>query len=219
MYYTTLDLSKRITLSTEAINLAETDQTLGDRLLVFGLTPERLSEGRGFIDEAFRLLQRQQVEYGMRIETTQQVIDLADRVRKQLVLDRQVARFVFLGNTGMLEQMRLRGRITSSREGLLVHARHVYQEILGNAEALAALAPFALTTETLTARLALVGELAAAMEAQQRQRAEAKIRTEERREAMQALDDWMGEFIRIARVAFRGQPSQLEKLGIHVRVR
>ena len=76
------------------------------------------------------------------------------------------------------------------------------------------LEPYNFTEEVLTARLADVESLASAMQEQQVRRAEAKIATRKRREAMQELDVWMAQFIAIARQAFRNDKEQLDKLGI-----
>ena len=51
---------------------------------------------------------------------------------------------------------------------------------------------------------------------QEREKSEAQQATEHRDVAMDALDEWMSDFISIARVAFEDDPQQLEKL--HVRM-
>ena len=216
MYYIQQNLSERITYSNEAINLTETDSTLGESLKEFGITPERLEVGKGYVADVSRLINRQQVEYGIRIETTEAVNDLFKEVRSRLSLDRQMIRYELNANPGILERLNLRGPTASSREALLLQARHVYSEVLADEAVFATIAP-QLNADMITARLALVEEFAAAMETQQRQRADAKLSTQARRDAMKRLDTWMGDFIRIARVAFRDNPGQLEKLGIKVK--
>jgi hypothetical protein len=59
-----------------------------------------------------------------------------------------------------------------------------------------------------------VDAVEAASIAQAKERGEAQDATQARDAALEALDDWLSDFIAIAHVALEEQPQLLEKLGI-----
>ena len=214
MNYTKLNLSQKIHFTGEALSIASGDPELTTVLEGFGYTAERLAEGRALQDTVRSLDAVQQVEYGARIASTARVDQLFQRVLEAYRNDRSIARVVLRGLPGLTDQLRLRGRVPVRRDSVLRSTRHFYQELQNNAEIQALLAPSGFTTDMAEARLADVETLAVAMEVQQIQRAESLIATQRRQEAMAALDDWMAQFIGVARQAFRSDRKQLEKLGI-----
>ncbi|NEP46299.1 MAG: hypothetical protein F6K35_46720, partial [Okeania sp. SIO2H7] len=53
--------------------------------------------------------------------------------------------------------------------------------------------------------------------AQEKEKGEAQQATKTRDEALDALDDWLGDFLAIAEVALADKPQLLEALGVLVR--
>ena len=99
----------------------------------------------------------------------------------------------------------------------VAQAKRFYANALGNADTLAGLARFGITQEQLEAAQASLDEVEVASAAKQREMGEAQKATQTRDAAVDALEDWMSDFIAIARIAFEEDAQQLEKLGIVVR--
>ncbi len=76
------------------------------------------------------------------------------------------------------------------------------------------LASFGYTTAKLSAERGKIVELSAAIQAHESASGAAQQATSEQNKAMDALDYWMGAFVRVAKVALRDEPQLLEKLGI-----
>ena len=102
-------------------------------------------------------------------------------------------------------------------ERILQQARYLYLEIQAHSYLTAAITPFGITPETVVNRLIQLDELAEATQEQQRQSAQDNLATQRRQAAMAVLDDWMSDFLNIARIVFRRNPAQLKKLGLPIR--
>lgn len=96
-------------------------------------------------------------------------------------------------------------------------ARNMYLEIQAHEDVLDALSTAGISRETILSRLEVVASFAEAMEQQQHQVAEAELATRKRREAMEALDEWMLDFLSAARYVFRKDRAQLKKIGLPIR--
>ena len=90
--------------------------------------------------------------------------------------------------------------------------QHFYGQILAIVEILELTSRFGLDEATITGQLEYATLLESAMQEQQHKRAEAQVITRERREAMEALDQWMVEFLGTARLVFRNNKEQLKKM-------
>ena len=214
MSYTELPIIKRLVLSKEAIGIVQNDPVLLARLEAWGYTLERLAVGLEKQAEAARLLEDRNVSYGTGIAATAITQEVRDGIRDTLVDDRNIARVALKRRPGLAQQLRLSGRLDTSREQMLVRAQHFYRKIQELPEVQVLLDPFSLTAAVIAERLERVDALAAAMQDQQHKRAEATVVTRRRKEAMRALDDWMIEFLGAARLAFRKEQEQLRKLGL-----
>ena len=73
---------------------------------------------------------------------------------------------------------------------------------------------FGITQEKLEAGKSLVEQTETAKASQEKEKGEAQQATLDRDNAVDALDEWMGDFIAIARIALEEKPQLLEKLGI-----
>jgi len=77
-----------------------------------------------------------------------------------------------------------------------------------------ALGGFGITQEKLEAGQQLVNDVEEKMNVQLKEKGEAQNATQERDEAFEELQDWMGDFIAIARIALDDKSQYLEVLGI-----
>jgi len=134
----------------------------------------------------------------------------ANKSYSQLV---KIARVAFKGDPSVAKALGIAGRRKESYSGWLDQAQQFYLTALENTVYQAGLARFGVTPEKLQAGKALVDAVVAAKQSKESETGEAQQATQTRDAAVDALDDWMSDFIAIARIALEG--TQLsETLGI-----
>ena len=77
-----------------------------------------------------------------------------------------------------------------------------------------ALAEFGITKQKLKETAQLVEDVQVKYNIQLKEKGEAQTATQLRNEALDALQEWMGDFISVARIALEDQPQYLEMLGV-----
>jgi len=214
MKFRKLRIAEKITISREAITNALNDAELMDSLIHYGYHPEKLREGL-VIQEQVMVHQNNRVaEFGQRMEATQAVVEAYERVYRMYLADRQVVKGFLKPYPGLLERLGVTSKIERRRDAFLFQVQVFYKELKGNEQIRNHLNLYQFTTESLATRLAEVHALATAMQEQQHQSGLALVATQRQREALAELEDWVIRFFGVARLAFRDDKKQLEKLGI-----
>ena len=214
MKFRKLRIAEKITISREAITNALNDAELMDSLTHYGYHPEKLREGLVIQEHVMAHQNNRVAEFGQRMEATQVANERYERVYRMYLADRQVVKGFLKPYPGLLEGMGVMGKIERRRDAFLFQVQVFYEELKDNEEIREHLSLYHFTPESLAIRIAEVEALAAAMHEQQHQSGLALVATERQREALAELEDWMIRFFGVARLAFRHDKKQLEKLGI-----
>ena len=217
MNYNYLRISEKITLSRETIQNALNDAELAEPLAEFGFTPEKLSEGLAIQENVQSLQVNRVAEFGQRMEATRKANELFSRVYDTYLTDRRILFRRLKDRPGLLERLGASRPVDKRKDVFLFNVQSFYQELKDNEEIRSFVELYNFMPEVLDDRLADVSALADAMHEQQLQSGIAQVATQRRREAIATLDDWMLRFIGAARLAFRQDKKQLEKLGIRSR--
>ena len=212
MMYTRLSTLKRLTLAQIAIGNAIKDPVLCKKLKEEGYDEKRLQVGLGKVERAQQLHSSQHVEYAFRLSATGELKQVHKAMRKAFVHDRNVARMALEPTPGLYERLSLKGRVSNKREFFLHQMRHFYRQVQASEDVREAVEKYTLTPEVIAARMEQVEAFAAAMKKQQVQRGEAQVATRRRHEAMADLDNWMVQFLFVAKRVFKNEPKQLDKL-------
>ena len=213
--YQTID--EFLTDARVALDNSGANSEIQERLAVYGYTPERMQEGRALYDEAVAATRQQQVEYGDKIAATAALNEAWQRAKASYNTLAQVARVAFKNDTGVTTKLALGGRRKRSLSGWMEQANVFYENALGNSEIMGGLAKFGITEERLQGGKADVEALETLNAAQEKEKGEAQQATQNRDEAIEALDEWLGDFLAIAEVALSDRPQLLEALGVVVR--
>jgi hypothetical protein len=126
----------------------------------------------------------------------------------------KIARVALNGDRGAAEGLQIAGRRKESLSGWLKQAKVFYDNALGTPEVMKALANYGLTQKKLKEAQTMVNEVEPKLSAQLKEKGEAQTVTQLRDEAFDALQDWMGDFIAISRIALEEQSQYMEMLGI-----
>ena len=200
-----------------AIANAQANTEIQESLAAFGYTPEIVQTGKLLYDRAAATVQQQKAEYGDQIGATAALEEAWAQAKKDYNLLVQVARVAFKNDPGVATKLALNGRRKESFSGWLEQANVFYDNAIANPDTIAALSNFGITQEKLQAGKTQVEELAALNAAQEKEKGEAQQATKTRDEALDALDDWLEDFLAIAEVALADKPQLLEALGVLVR--
>jgi hypothetical protein len=211
---TTTSIEERLRMAQVAVSNALADPTLLAALAEYGYNTNRIQQGDALRQQAWALYQRQKGEYG-ELSTASDEVDAAQQqARTTYMRHVKVARVALEDDRGASQKLGLTSGRKKPLAKWLAQAQQFYTH--------------ALSDTTVLDRLAEVGVTRAALEAGQRQvdavgqgdavwrqrQGAARDATRVRDEAIAALDAWMRNFRRVARVAFENRPQLLEKLGI-----
>lgn len=207
-------LEGRLLFAQNAITNAQNYEQVKNLLADFGYTDERLQEGQQLYEKASELQLKQQKEYGEQFEATDTLNAAKATANQQYMKHIKIARIALGKNRNAQESLQLGGERRRSLSGWLKQAKAFYANALSSSEVQAALGRYGITAEKLTAAQQQVTEVEQAFNRQLQEKGEAQAATQQRDEAFDALQEWMGDFIAIARIALESEPQYLEMLGV-----
>lgn len=208
-------ISDRLNAAQVAISNTLADAELQALVAGFGYTAEKVTAGRQLYDRALAAVNAQTAAAGAQQQATAHLraADVAARDAYQALA--QVARAAFAKDKAQLAGLGLTGRMPRKTAAFLAAAYTLF----ANAAGVAALAAFGYDPARLTGERAKIAALDTANQAQEAAKGDAQQATRNQDAALAALADWLAQYRKIARVALRGKPQLLEKLGITVRAR
>ncbi|MFT5466286.1 MAG: hypothetical protein ACI8UO_001384 [Verrucomicrobiales bacterium] len=128
----------------------------------------------------------------------------------------QIARVAFKNDRGALTSLGADKRRARKLAEWLTQAKQFYQNARSTPALLAAFAKFGQDQPSLENGQTLVKAVADARDLQKKETGEAQDATEKRDAALEDLDEWMSDFLTIAKLALQDQPQLLEALGVVV---
>jgi hypothetical protein len=112
----------------------------------------------------------------------------------------KVARVALKDNRGALQKLGLVGVRKRAHAGWLAQAQQFYANALAEPEILARLSAFGITEAQLASSQRQISLAATSHATRQQRKGAAQDATHQRDIAMAALDAWMGDFLKVARV-------------------
>lgn len=197
-----------------AIDNALNNPTILGYLSDFGYTSAKLQQGKRLYNQAAAAQLVQQSEAGEQISATSEVNSTWEKAKKTYSRLLKVARVAFKRNSGAAMQLELNGTRKKSLSGWLAQATQFYKNALSDKAVLAGLKEFGITEQKLKAGLAEVTAVEKANLAQEKEKGEAQAATQKRDTALDALQDWLSDYLAIAKVALEDEPQLLEGLGV-----
>ena len=165
-------------------------------------------------EKALAAQQQQKAEYGEQVGATATLNEAWSTAKKSYMRLVKIARIAFKRNVGVAIKLDLNGDRKQSLSGWLLQAKQFYTNALGDPEVINALGQYGITSAKLEAAQAQMQAVEAADLTQEKEKGEAQSATKMRDGAIDALDDWLDDFVAIARVALEEDPQLLETMGI-----
>ena len=214
MQYKRLNLAQKLVAAREMIHIALRENDLLVAMSEFGFNEQRLQKGLVLLEEAETLDHSQQRHKGEQIAASADVKARFKDLLSSFRLDRRIVSNASRKHKGLTEQLQLTESVNAQRDALLQRSLLFYRHVLAEPKILGKLEPYGFTEASVEEKLGEVKALQEAMIKQQERRAQAIITTERRKQAQALLDDYIAQFIAIARVAFRHDRGQLKKFGL-----
>ncbi len=195
-------------------DVALTDDAVKPIYANYGYDEGTMQEGVALFDSGYGLQQDQKKEYGEQYAATDELDVARNAAYAQYVELVQLARIALKRERNFQNQLELDGKREQSYNKLYMQMLNFYDAALGSADIQTALARFRITVDTLNAGRALVMTMQQTYQAQKKETSEAQRAVHDRDTALDALDDWMGDFIGVSRIALSKEPEYLERLGL-----
>lgn len=197
-----------------AIENGTNQPEITDAMLPYGYTPERLAEGKGYLDETSRLNSKQIQENAEQQAATEALNRAIDEADKEYIPLLKIARIAFKKDSNRWVQFQLSGARETKQADWLAQTNVFYTNLLVDEEAQAKMAVFGQTKEKLETGFELVKNVQQKMALRKKEMGEAQSATTKRNEVVQLLQDWHNDYIEIAKIALADKPQYLEMLGV-----
>ena len=200
-----------------AIDNALNNPTILGYLADFGYTSAKIQQGKKLYTVAAAAQLAQQNEAGGQVSATTVVNDAWESAKKTYSRLLKVARVAFKRNSELAVQLDLNGARKKSLSGWMAQANQFYKNALGDKVVLLELKEFGMTEPKLKAGLAELAVIEQANLVQEKEKGEAQAATQRRDAALDELQDWLSDYLAIAKVALEEEPQLLEGLGVLAR--
>ncbi|WP_109830826.1 hypothetical protein [Reichenbachiella versicolor] len=187
---------------------------IAEPLAEFGYDNDRLIEGQAKYLKAADLQTKQIKEYGEQYSATDALNQSRDLAGKLYMTHLKIARVALKGQRGVMESLQMIGRREKSLSGWLREAKAFYKNALAIPEVVPAMSRFSITAEKLQDGLDKISDVESKYNAQLKEKGEAQTATQLRDEAFDDLQEWMGDFLEISKIALEEQEQYLEILGV-----
>lgn len=207
-------IQDRLLAAQVAIDNALSDTEIQTFLTVYGYDNERINQGKTLLENTQQLHQQQQKEYGDQFAATDALNKSWAEASVSYMRFVKIARIALKSNRAAFQKLDLVGNRNQSLSGWLGQAKQFYLNALSDTDVLAKMVNFGITQEKLEAGKQLVEATETANANQEKEKGEAQQATLERDKVFDQLEEWLSDFLAIARIALEEKPQLLEKLGV-----
>jgi hypothetical protein len=210
-------INERLANAQSALTNARNDPQLAALLAAYGYDAQRLEQGQALRSAALALHDQQKDLYDGLRSARSKLSTFERAVYKRYMHHLKIARTAFEQDPDTRARLELGGRRAEARAGWLAQARKFYRVALATPEIAQRLITFGAIQAELEQAREQIDQVAARQAERSDGKGSAKGATRARTDALAALDEWMRDFIQVARVALKAHPELLDKLGVAAR--
>lgn len=194
-----------------AIKNSQADEEIQGLVSGFGYDARSLEVGCGLYERAQAAVQAQKLAASTQQGATLLLLEAKKTATDAYQALAKVARATC--DSSQLTALGLSGKMPADTAGFLAAGYTLFD----NAARLERLSSFGYTTERLTAERGKITAYDLTNQKQEATKGAAQQATREQEAALRALNEWVAQYLKIAKVALREKPELLEKLGIAAR--
>lgn len=196
-----------------AISNTLSDPEIQHAVAQFGYTTEKLQEGSRLYDVALISVNTQTIAAGAQKQATAQAELAEQRARVSYQALAQVARAVFVREPARRATLGLIGTAPQGTPAFLAACEQLFGNAINVAEIKGVLGEYGYTEARFEAERAVIDAFDRAYKAQVAAKGAAQHATRAQRDALTRLNQWVAQYLKIARVALHDKPDLIEKLG------
>jgi hypothetical protein len=194
-----------------AITNSLADPEIKAAVAQYGYTTAKLNAGKALYDAALAAVNAQKSGKGDQKTATADLKAAEKEARDAYQAAAKVARATL--DADGLARLGLAGKEPRNTAGFIQSGYTLFDNALTNGE----LADYGYTVDRLTAERAKIVAFDQANQAQEMAKGAAQQATQEQEAALKAMNDWVAQYLKIAKVALRGKKQLLEKIGVTAR--
>ena len=183
----------------------------------YGYNRTKVEGGQALYKEALAAVEVRDEAAGAQQAATDKANAARTSAREVYQALAKVARAIFAKDRAKLTSLGLTGRMPAAAGEFLGTAYALFDNAVRVADVRTALSEYGYDEARLQEERAKMEAYDLANQAQEAALGAAQQATRDQDAALKALDEWVAQFLKIARVALRGKPELLEQLGITVR--
>lgn len=186
---------------------------IAPKLVAIGYTEAEITAKLQEIATLEALNEAQKKEYGEQYEATATYTKAEETLHTTYINHLTIARVVFKNDVAAQVALALNGERKKSKSGYQAQALQFYKGILQNATYKATVATRGITEAILTSQKTGFEGLSDLEASQKKETGEAQAATKKRDAALDAFEEWMSDFKKLAIVALSDSPQLREQLG------
>ncbi len=206
----------RMSNSRVFIDNAQLDAEIGKMMAVFGYDKKELKAGQMLLEDSEKTETEFDDTHGKKLSVTKRMNKKWDAADAKFSITRQVTNLVVGKDPGEKKALALNGRRAEALPLWLRQANSLYTNLLKSKKRLDKMAKRGYTKAKLEAEYKLVKEIEKLDSQQENIKGSAQTFTKIRNKKMKALDEWMAQAKKYARIALAEKPQLMEKLGITI---
>ncbi len=199
-----------------ALDNSQNNADIAAALDALGYDAAVIQEGKDLLNSARTLYDAQIKEYGEQHAATQAFLEASKQADKSYAAHRRLAKIAFKRDAQRQTDLLLNQRKPQAFNLWYEQARHFYTALVADTEAQTKLARYKITVEVLQAAQNEVEQVFSLHSAKEQEKGEAQEATQQRNQAIEALDEWFGDFKVVAKIALEDSPQLLEALNLGV---
>lgn len=188
--------------------------TIQERVAARGYTTQEMAEGQRLYDAASQAVDAQAAAAGAQRLATERVRTAEQQARAHYQGLAQTVRAVFPRNAPQRKSLEITGATPDDTAAFITAATTMFNNALAIADIASVLAKYGYDTTTLDSERDSIAAFKQATQAQAQAKSAAKQATRAQMEALAALQRWVAQYVKIAKIALRAQPELLKALGV-----
>lgn len=196
-----------------AINNTLSDKELQGLVATYGYTNEKMQAGKKIYTSAAEAVKAQKVAVGTQRQATLDARVAEQTARANYRALAQVARALFVDNASARATLGLSGPTPDAAVEFIAAANQLFDNALNVPTISAALGEYGYDAKRLTREQATIAAFDVANQDQAAAKGAAQQATRDQNAALAALNKWLAQYLKIAKVALRDRPQLYEKLG------
>lgn len=182
----------------------------------FGYDAAKLGEGKALLDAARAAVDGKTGGKGTQKISTDKLVQAEQDAQTAYQKLADTARAIFARDKAKFALLGLQGSTPRTTAGFLNKA-YILFDNAANPEIASALAAYGYDAKKLQTERAKIEAFDAANQAQEAAKGSAQLATRAQDAALAALDQWVAQYTKIAKIALSEQPDALEKIGVVAR--